>query len=73
MDKDRKMDTRKPAVCRGIRRFSAGTLIILTAALLISGCAQNFGRYQLSDEVQQAFKSYRVLPDYQYYYLTENL
>jgi hypothetical protein len=68
MNKDIKMNTERSVVCRGIRHFSADVLIILTAFLIVSGCAQNFGRYQLSSEVRQAFTSYRVLPDYKYYY-----
>ena len=58
----------RPCACRVARWASGSTLLILAGALIFFGCAQNFGRYQLSDEVRQAFESDRALPDYKYYY-----
>ena len=41
-------------------------LLLFTAAVF--GCAENYGRLQRSQEVNELFKSYKALPDYQYYY-----
>ena len=64
----KKENLKRAAVCPGTRCFVVCALIIPAGALIIFGCAQNFGRYQLSDEVRDAFESYRALPDYIYYY-----
>ena len=68
MKNNTKMRAKRPVACGEIRLLSKGAFFILTAFLLVSGCAQNLGRYQFSNEVDQAFKSYRILPDYKYYY-----
>ena len=38
------------------------------SALLMAGCAGNYGSYKLDAEVLQSFKENRVPPDYRYYY-----
>jgi len=36
--------------------------------LLTTGCTANYGRMERSQEINAAFESYQVLPDYNYYY-----
>jgi hypothetical protein len=36
---------------------------------LLTGCAENYGRLQRSEEIDKIFKTYRVLPDHKYYYI----
>ena len=44
------------------------TALCLLGASALFGCTETYGRLQRSQEADQAFKSYRVLPDHQYYY-----
>jgi hypothetical protein len=44
------------------------TTIILIALIVHLGCAENYGRLQRSQEVNDIFKSYQVLSDHRYYY-----
>ena len=49
------------------RAICLGALCLISFAALC-GCSENYGRLQRSREVDQIFKTYRVLPDHQYYY-----
>ena len=52
------------------RRIKIAVLTIFFASLfVIAGCAENYGRLQRSEEVDNIFKTYRVLPDHSYYYV----
>jgi hypothetical protein len=43
------------------------TLFSIITALFV-GCANNFGRIHPSGEVTRMFETYKILPDYRYYY-----
>ena len=49
------------------RTIYFGVLCLISASALF-GCAENYGKLQRSPQVDQIFKTYRVLPDHQYYY-----
>ncbi len=49
------------------RAICLGALCLLGFVALCS-CSENYGRLQRSQEVDQIFKTYRVLPDHQYYF-----
>lgn len=53
--------------CRRLFRISA-VLGALFAATMLNGCLENYGRIQRNPELTQAFQSYKVEPDYKYYY-----
>jgi len=42
--------------------------IVLFLLLCLGGCAGHYGRLQPSSEVTALFKSYRILPDHNYYF-----
>ncbi len=44
-------------------------IIFLASLIVLAGCAENYGRLQRSEEIDKIFKSYRVLPDHNYYYV----
>ena len=46
----------------------AGTAVVLLTILFLGGCAAGYGRLQPSREVTDFFKTYRVLPDHNYYF-----
>ena len=50
-----------------LRAIFLGTLYLFTA-LALFGCSETYGRLQRSQETDQVFKTYRILPDHQYYY-----
>jgi hypothetical protein len=43
-------------------------LVLVWAAVTLSGCLQNYGRLQSSPDVTTDFKKYAVSDDYTYYY-----
>ena len=52
------------------RRLKISVLTIFFASLFVLvGCAENYGRLQRSEEIDKIFKTYRVLPDHNYYYV----
>ena len=53
--------------CRRLFRIGA-ILGALFAADLLNGCLDTYGRIKRSPEITQAFQSYKVEPDYKYYY-----
>ena len=59
-----RIETTIDYLCRAI---CLGALCFISSSALV-GCAENFGRLQRSREVDQMFKTYRVLPDHQYYF-----
>ena len=51
------------------RLFRASAIFgALFAAIVLSGCIENYGRIKRNPEITQAFQSYEVEPDYKYYY-----
>jgi hypothetical protein len=48
-------------------RYSFAAAILLSSFLVL-GCLQNYGRLKHNNEVTRAFQSYKVEPDYKYYY-----
>ena len=50
-----------------IRAICLWVLLLFSSAAMV-GCSENYGRLQRSQEVDQMFKTYQVLPDYNYYY-----
>jgi len=50
-------------------RLKISVLTIFFASLFaLAGCAENYGRLQRNEEVDKIFKTYRTLPDHNYYY-----
>jgi hypothetical protein len=44
------------------------TFLIGAVAVGMLACGANYGNLKYADEVKQTFESYKVLPDYRYYY-----
>ena len=53
---------------KSIRSDSLLLISQVMAILLLAGCGTNYGSLIRDPEVQQAFESQRVLPEYKYYY-----
>jgi hypothetical protein len=51
--------------CVPIRFGSTSILIVL---LIISSCSGNYGRLLRNQQINEIFKTYRVLPDHRYYF-----
>ncbi len=50
-------------------RLSAAIIFLTMIVLAFSGCsAANYGQLKSNTEVTQAFQSYQILPNYQYFY-----
>ena len=46
------------------------TISLFFAILFVlAGCTENYGRLQRSEGIDKIFKTYRVLPDHNYYYV----
>ena len=43
-------------------------IITLIIATLLNGCIENYGRLKRNPELTRVFQSYKVEPDYKYYY-----
>ncbi|MDP2643779.1 MAG: hypothetical protein Q8P24_02460 [Desulfobacterales bacterium] len=54
-------------VPRAGRLFIPAVVSMLVGAVL-TGCFENYGRFRPSLEIGGLFESYRILPDYKYYY-----
>ena len=49
-------------------------LIVLVAFIMtmLSGCLQNYGRLNRDTEIQQAFESNQVPPEYEYFFFWQS-
>jgi hypothetical protein len=50
---------------RLLRRQALAAVIVLA---VFTGCSANYGRLEISNVVEQAFRNYEMLDHYQYYY-----
>jgi hypothetical protein len=49
--------------------WSIGKVMIWSAIIiLLAGCAANYARFQIDDQVEQAFKQYKPIDGFHYYY-----
>jgi len=52
-----------------IKQQAASTVLAWLAALyLLAGCATNYARFQMDDQVGKAFENYEMIGGYHYYY-----
>ena len=64
----------KPPKChkyKFLENFMRIGIVIITLTLM-AGCSANYGSLNRNAEVQQAFESNQVPPDYQYYYFADS-
>jgi hypothetical protein len=54
---------------KNLSRTIPVVFLLITITIVFGGCAENYGRLQRSEEVDELFKGYQVLPDHNYYYV----
>ena len=57
------------SVQKDYRSLKAISVLILVALLVNAGRAGNYGRLVRNEEINEVFKTYRILPDHRYYFI----
>ena len=49
-------------------KLKAVQALLVVALMLVVGCAANYAKFQINDQIEQTFKSYRMIDGFYYYY-----